>query len=258
MSKKGSKTANQSSNKDSNGLSKKSVEKGKDDGSPKVLSIIDELLLMIDGAPTPSAGKAKQGILNSSSSCCNHSQLSVCSCNVQPFIHKYGLHRSHRSTLSLSLSLSLSLYFYNSFSLSSSQDLSPSLSSDASGSKQPPKAKKSTSSFSSTKSVKKSDNLRVVERALLNIDAIIDREKQPNVTNYDSMSDNCSQSNNGNNGNKSAVTGIDSKIVSDMKTDHLEELKGVEEGVKVTVLNGVNEIDTLSTMTSGHNTDSSV
>ena len=64
MSKKGSKTANQSSNKDANGLSKKTVEKEKDDGSPKVLSIIDELLLMIDGTPTPPAGKAKQGILN--------------------------------------------------------------------------------------------------------------------------------------------------------------------------------------------------
>ena len=67
MNKKGSKTANQNSNKDTNGQSKKTVEKVKDDGSPKVLSIIDELLLMIDGAPTPSTGKAKQGIQNSSS-----------------------------------------------------------------------------------------------------------------------------------------------------------------------------------------------
>ena len=157
-------------------------------------------------------------------------------------------------SLFLSLSLSLSLYFYHSLSLPPSHKISLPLSLDASGLKQPPKAKKNPSSFSSTKSVKKSDNLRVVERALLNIDAIIDREKQPNVTNFDSMSDNCSRSNNGNNGNKSTVTVIESKIVSDMKRDHTEELSGV----KVLGLNGVNGVDTLSTMTSGHSIDSTI
>lgn len=41
--------------------------------------------------------------------------------------------------------------------------------------------------------MKKNDDLRIVEQALLNIDGIISREKQHNAMNFDSMDNNCIQ-----------------------------------------------------------------
>lgn len=60
MSKKGSKVAkSDQSNKGSNASTK--AKKDLTNETPRVMTIIEELLLMIDGEPTPETTKSKKG-----------------------------------------------------------------------------------------------------------------------------------------------------------------------------------------------------
>lgn len=103
----------------------------------------------------------------------------------------------------------------------------------------------------SKSSTKKENKLRDVEVALLNIDAMIEREKTPNVVNFDSMDQNTSEVSEvasltiGAQVDKNVITeekSTDSLVASDALTDmsvsNTALLKSSDTGIEETIVNG--------------------